>query len=261
MQKEVIFKNSRVSFSDIGKGPAVVLLHGFLENSTMWQEVIPVFSETHRVITIDLLGHGKTPPIGYVHAMELMAEAVETVVKHLRIRKLVLIGHSMGGYAALAFAENHPQKIKGLCLMNSTSQKDDDERKKLRAKANKMIQNNFTNMVRISFTNLFSEESKIAFKSEIESALAKALETPIQGYIASQEGMKIRPDRMAFLQEQYFKKLMIIGKKDPVLDYKASLAEAKKIHAETAVFNAGHMSHIENKPELLATLQQFVHTC
>jgi pimeloyl-ACP methyl ester carboxylesterase len=258
MQKTLSFKNSQLSFSDTGKGAAVVLLHGFLENNTMWKDVIPVLSTNRRVIAIELFGHGNTESIGYVHSMELMAEAVEAVLKSLRIRRVTIIGHSMGGYVALAFAEKHPEKVKGLCLMNSTSLADDAARKELRARANKMIQNNFKNMVRMSFTNLFSEKSRVAFKPELAFALDEALQTPLQGYIACQEGMRIRPNRMKVLQKNAFKKLIIIGKKDPVVDYDTSLEEAEKTNTKAIVFDDGHMSHIENKDALIEALQNFV---
>ena len=258
MQKSLTFKNSLISFSDEGKGNAVVLLHGFLENSTMWKDVVPELLKTNRVITIDLLGHGQTECLGYVHSMEIMAEAVHAVLKSLRLRKVIVIGHSMGGYVALALAENHPKIIKGLCLMNSTSYADDDERKQLRARANKMVQNNFENMVRMSFTNLFGEASRTKFKSEMSLALSEALNTPVQGYIACQEGMRIRPERIQILQKSLYPKFIVIGKKDPVLDCKTSLKEAELINAKTAIFEDGHMSHIENKDALMTALKAFV---
>jgi pimeloyl-ACP methyl ester carboxylesterase len=164
----------------------------------------------------------------------------------------------LGGYVALAFAKKHPQKIKGLCLVNSTSDEDSKERKKLRTRANKMIQNNFTNMVRMSFANLFGEKSKTIFKEEIKLALHEALQTPVQGYIAGQEGMRIRANTNRVLADNNFKKLLIIGEKDPVLDYKTSLEEAKKTNSEIVVFPNGHMSHIENKIELITALKEFV---
>ena len=95
----------------------------------------------------------------------------------------------------------------------------------------------------------------------MNAALSEALQTPVQGYIACQEGMRIRPNRMDVLQNDSFKKLIVIGKKDPVLDYKTSLDEARKTNSETAVFNDGHMSHIENRNELIEALSKFVKSC
>lgn len=261
MQKSITFKNANISFSDNGKGTAVVLIHGFLENSTMWDSIVPELSKKNRIITIDLLGHGNSDCLGYVHSMHLFAETVEAVLKHLRIRKCIMVGHSLGGYVALAFAQKYSQKTKGLCLMNSTSNEDDNERKDLRARANKMVQSNFTNMVRMSFVNLFREENRAKFEEEIKLALKEALKTPIQGYIAANEGMKLRPNTNHVLKKNTFKKLIIIGEKDPVLDYKKSLNETKKTNSEYVVFPDGHMSHIENQVELVTALKSFIKSC
>jgi pimeloyl-ACP methyl ester carboxylesterase len=261
MQKSITFKNANISFSDEGKGNAVVLIHGFLENATMWKDTVPELSKRNRVVTIDLLGHGKSDCLGYVHSMELFAETIEILLKNLQIRKCVLVGHSLGGYVALAFAEKYPQKIKGLCLMNATSNEDDEVRKNLRTRANKMVQNNFTNLVRMSFTNLFDEKSSLLFKDKIEAALKEALKTPLQGYIAAQQGMQVRQNRNAVLTKNSFKKLLIVGENDPVLDFKSSLEEAEKTNSEIIIFPNGHMPHIENKNELIATLKKFVKNC
>lgn len=261
MQKSITFKNANISFSDAGKGTAVVLIHGFLENATMWKEIIPELIKRNRVITVDLLGHGKSDCLGYVHSMNLFAETIKAVLKHLKIRRCVLIGHSLGGYVALAFAEKHPQKIKGLCLMNSTSNEDSEDRKNLRIRANKMVQNNFDSMVKMSVSNLFLPANLSTFKEEIETVKTAALQTSVQGYIAANEGMRIRPNRNDVLTENNFKKLIVIGKKDPVLDFESSLEEAKKTNSELVIFNDGHMSHIENKNELIIVLKDFVKNC
>ncbi len=102
------FKNTKISYTDQGKGNAVVLLHGFLENCTMWNYLAPVLAKKNRVICIDLLGHGQTDCLGYIHSMEDMADAIHQVITELKIRKAVFVGHSMGGYVALAVAELYP---------------------------------------------------------------------------------------------------------------------------------------------------------
>jgi pimeloyl-ACP methyl ester carboxylesterase len=253
------YKGSSLFYEEFGKGSAVVLLHGFLENSEMWKAVIPELSKTHRVITIDLLGHGKTECLGYVHSMKMMAEAVHAILKSLRLRKVMFVGHSMGGYVSLAFVEKYPKMVKGLCLMNSTAQADDEERKQLRARANKMVQTNFENMVRMSVGNLFKPESLALFSKEVAWVREEALKTPVQGYIAGMEGMRIRPDRTSILHT--IKKVFyIIGKFDPVLDADSVIQEAKSVNARYTVMNRGHMSHIENKEELILSLNDFVNS-
>ncbi len=252
------YKNSSIYYTVKGEGSAVILLHGFLETTAMWDNVIPALSRTHKVIAIDLLGHGKTDCIGYVHTMEAMADALDAVLDHLHIDKGTFIGHSMGGYVALALAEKKPESFKGLCLMNSTFAADDKERKQLRTRSRKLAQTNFTNLVRMSFANLFAPESREHFKKEFESALELALTTSIQGYIAAQEGMKLRPIRFDIFKNLDCKKVMIIGAKDTIVDGQKLIAHIEGTDIDFVEFSGGHMSHIENKSELTYFLKRFI---
>jgi len=257
------YKKAAVFYTDTAtsNGTTIVLLHGFLENASMWNEISSELSKRNRIVTIDLLVHGRSDRLGYLHSMELFSETVEAVLKQLRIRKCIVIGHSLGGYVALAFAERNPQKIKGLCLLNATSNEDDQERKQLRTRANMMIQNNFTTMVRMSFTNLFSEVSRVNYADEIKNGLDEALKTSIQGYIAGQEGMKLRPNRNHVLAKNDFKKMIITGRKDPVLEIQKSIEEAEKTNSKLIIFPDGHMSHIENFAKLIVVLKNFIKDC
>ena len=252
------YKGIDVFYTDQGKGSVVVLLHGFLEDSSMWQNVASELVKKNRVITIDLLGHGKTGCLGYVHKMEDMAAAVYAVLRHLKLKKYVFIGHSMGGYVALAFAKLYPDSIKGLCLLNSTYQEDDKDRKQLRARANKMVQSNYENMVRMSFANLFSAESKLKHIEAYNNALEVALKTPVQGYMAANEGMRLREDSSIFFAEAPFKKIVLLGEKDTILNTEDMLLFTDKHNIETHVFSQGHMSHIEDKKEVNEKLLFFI---
>ena len=256
--KQIIYKNTKISYTEQGKGTAVVLLHGFLENQTMWNAFVPNLAKKNRVITIDLLGHGQTECLGYVHAMEDQADMVHAVLHELKIRKTVLIGHSMGGYIALAFAELYPENIKGLVLLNSTSRADSDERKTNRDRAIVAVKQNYTAFVRMSIANLFSEDNREKLINEIESVKTEALKTPLQGIVASLEGMKIRKDREVLLHFAPFPIQLILGKKDPVLIYDENIDQIEGTKVQLTTFEDGHMSHIENETELLALLLQFL---
>jgi pimeloyl-ACP methyl ester carboxylesterase len=256
--KQILYKNTSISFSDIGKGTAV-LLHGFLENKTMWRELVPSLAKKNRVISIDLLGHGETDCLGYIHSMEENAEIVDAILSHLRIRKAVFIGHSMGGYVALAFAELHINKVKGLVLLNSTALEDSIERKINRDRAIKAVKQNYINFVRMSIANLFSENNRDLLKNEIEKVKLEALKTPLQGIVASLEGMKIRKDRQFILKETDFPKLLILGEKDGVLLYKDNVSQIVATNTELISFPDGHMSHIENKEELEKVIVSFLY--
>lgn len=256
--KQHIYKNINVNYTDSGKGTAIVLLHGFLENQRMWHDMIPELTKKHRVIAVDLLGHGQTECLGYVHEMEDQADMIHDVLSGLRIRKAVFIGHSMGGYVALAFAELYPDFMKGLVLMNSTSFADSDERKTNRDRAIKAVKKDYATFVRLSIANLFSEANRLRLADAIEKVKLEALKTPLQGIVAALEGMKIRKDREVLLHFGPYPKLLILGKKDAVLNYDENKIQVENTNTELITFEDGHMSHIENKTEILGVIVAFL---
>ncbi len=240
---QLLHKNTKISYSDTGKGNAIVLIHGFLENQTMWQDLAPELCQKYRVITLDLLGHGESDCLGYVHSMEENADVVQAVLSKLRIRKAVFVGHSMGGYVALAFAELYKA--------------DSEERKDNRNRAIKAVKKDYTTFVRLSITNLFSEENREILTDEIEKVKIEALKTPLQGIVASLEGMKNRKDREVLLHLSPYPKMLILGEKDPVLIYETALEQIKNTAVKFVTFPDGHMSHIENREELKDVLLGF----
>ena len=258
--KTIQHKNTTLSFTDTGKGTSIVLLHGFLENKKMWNAFVPEFSKKNRVITIDLLGHGETECMGYVHTMEDNAEAVAAVLSHLRIRKAVFVGHSMGGYVALAFAELYPDTVKGLVLLNSTSRADSDDRKTNRDRAIKAVKQNYSAFISMAISNLFSENNRERLTEIIENVKKEALKTPLQGIVASLEGMKIRIDREVLLHLTPYPKMLILGEKDPVLPFEETKEQTEETEVQLVSFPDGHMSHLENTEALTTVLLNFFKT-
>lgn len=256
--KTIIYKNTKTSYTEQGRGTAVVLLHGFLENKTMWNAFISELSQKHRIIAIDLLGHGETECLGYVHSMEDQADMVYAVLHQLKIRKTVLIGHSLGGYVALAFAELYPENVKGIVLQNSTSRADTDVRKINRDRAIKTVKQNYSNFVRLSIANLFSEDNREKLAEKIEKVKLEALKTPLQGIVASLEGMKTRKDREVLLHFAPYPIQLVLGKKDSVLIYEETIDQIEGTKVELTTFPDGHMSHIENETELKKVLVDFL---
>ncbi|CAD0004299.1 alpha/beta fold hydrolase [Flavobacterium chungangense] len=255
--KTLLYKNTKISYTDSGDGNTIVFLHGFLENKKMWQDYVALFSENYRVITIDLLGHGESDCLGYVHSMEANANVVHEVLEELHIQKAIIVGHSMGGYVGLAFAELYPKKIQKLVLLNSTSKEDSAEKKLNRTRAIKAVKQNYVNFVSLAIANLFSENNRDRLSKEIENVKTEALKTPLQGIVASLEGMKIRKDRESLLKQNIFPILLVLGKRDPVLNYNESISQIDNTSAQLISFEDGHMSQIENKEELKKVLEIF----
>ena len=257
----IVYKNTKVHFTLTGKGSAIVFLHGFLENSTMWQSIVEVLSKKNRVICIDLLGHGETENSGYVYTMNEQAEVVKTVLDSLKLRKYILIGHSMGGYVALAFAKIYPKNVKGLCLQNSTALPDTEEKKINRSRGIEAVKQNHRTFIRIAIPLLFSEDNRTIFTQEIKEVTNEALKMSPQGIIASLEGMKVRENLSSIYNTATYPILMIIGKQDPALDYNSLISQTKNTKVEIVEFPNGHMSHIENKDELIKTFLKFTKQC
>ncbi|NJO68718.1 MAG: alpha/beta fold hydrolase [Bacteroidetes bacterium] len=129
MLKSVPFHSSSVHFDDLGSGKVIVLLHGYLETMEIWSGFAPELAKTYRVITIDIPGHGKSGKVADTHDMDLMADAVNTVLTFLRIEKCFLVGHSMGGYVSLAFMSKYRYKLLGICLFHATPFADSEGKK------------------------------------------------------------------------------------------------------------------------------------
>jgi pimeloyl-ACP methyl ester carboxylesterase len=213
------YKKSKIHYTDTGKGRVVVLLHGFLGSHEVWSEFNKKLSKKFRVITIDLPGHGETPSIGYYHSTELLAQSVKAVLDKAGVRRYVIAGHSMGGYTALAFAELYPENVSGLCLFNSTSYADSEEKKKEREKVIRLVKKEHKHYVAEVVTSLFAPENLSKLTNEVEKVKRIAEKISKQSIINSLEGMKERKSRDLILKFAEFPVLFIVGKKDGVINY------------------------------------------
>lgn len=259
----VSFLNGNIHCTTSGKGRCVVLLHGFLGSIEVWKHIIPVLTKSYKVIAIDLPGHGRSDCFGYAHSMELMADAVHRVLKHFRIKHCVMVGHSMGGYVALAFTQKYPDFIKGLCLFHSTALADSEEKKKDRNRAIKIIKSNPSLFIRPMIKNLFSKKQAKYLKEEIKTATHIALQTPVQGIIASLIGMRDRPPSVRLLREASFPIMFIIGKQDNVLPYTSLLEQCEMVkHKECLLLEYdGHFGMLENPRTTGIAIRKFARKC
>ena len=252
------YKGTKIFYTNKGTGAAIILLHGFLENHKMWDYIPYEVFKSCQIVTVDLLGHGNTGCIGYIHSMEDMAKAVLAVVKKLQIEIFKVIGHSMGGYVAIAMAKLRPDLVTGICLLNSTFNADNKERIQIRKRAIEMAKTNYTNLVRMSFLNLFAEQSRFEFKEEIDLAVNEALKTPMQGYIAAQEGMIMRSDGVDVIENFERKIFIILGLEDSIVNIGAVREQVIGRNVKIHEISGGHMSHIENIKDLSYIIKRYV---
>lgn len=263
MIKFAEFRKIKVRYSDKGKGRAVVLIHGFLESLEIFQELSTRLSKSFRVIEIDLPGHGQTPALGYMHSMELLAECVKAVMDSLHLKKYVMVGHSMGGYTTLAFAELFPDRLAGFCLLHSTAMPDSEERKRDRDRVAEIVKNDHIEFVSGLIPKLFAPENVNLLVEEVEHAKKIALNTPKEGIVAALKGMKERPSRELVLKNATCPVLFIIGKKDVILAWEnlLLLASLPKRSFQLVLEHAGHMGFYEAPMETFKSIRKFARMC
>lgn len=240
-------KKNLLHHSISGKGPAIVLLHGFLESVDIWKSFARRLNNSFRVICIDLPGHGLSDNPGPVSSMDDMAEAVHIVLKSLNIKTCVMVGHSMGGYVTLAYAEKYPRTIRGFVLFHSQAAADNAEARTNRERTIKLVDKDHHGFIKNFIPDLFDHSNVKKCSKEIENLKTLADKTPKEGIIAALEGMKIRPDRQHVLMNSKVPVLFIIGKNDRRIPAEIVIPQILlPMHSEMLLLDhVGHMGFIE----------------
>lgn len=260
LQKQLLYKNGSIAYYTTGKGEPVVLLHGFAEDGSIWDETAAHLATQYLIIVPDIPGSGRSAMItGNNVGLEEYAEAIKAILDYEHITQTVMIGHSMGGYITLAFAEKYPQMLKAFGLFHSSAYADDSAKKEKRQKAIQFIETNGVEaFLKTSIPGLFANEDKC--KEAISKQLAKgSLFTPqalVQYYIA----MMQRPDQTSALKTFEGKILFIMGKHDKAVPIKDSLEQS---HMPNVAYihvleSSGHMGMIEEKIKSFGILEDFL---
>jgi pimeloyl-ACP methyl ester carboxylesterase len=201
------------------------------------------------VITLDLPGFGKTPSVPEI-TIEEMAQMVNQVLVQEKIESCILLGHSMGGYVTLAFAELFPNKLKGFGLIHSLANADTEERKDKRKQVISFIQENGKeNYIKNFIPGLFTANAQ---KDIIESAIEQGLESDELGIIEAAKAMILRPDRQSILSNTSLPVYFAIGKNDQLIHESTMFAQAAICQKSMITYleKSAHMGMME-EPELL----------
>jgi pimeloyl-ACP methyl ester carboxylesterase len=260
LRKTIKYKGTDVVYSHSGGGKTIVLLHGFLEDRTMWNDYTSRWERDHQIIAIDLLGQGESGNLGYTHSMEEHALAVLSVLDAEQIGPCAVVGHSMGGYVALALAEKRPDQLTHLVLFHSTAFADSESKRQDRERVIDLAKRNKQIYIKAVIPSLFADQTRNGLSKEIEKLIEVANQFTTQGLIANLQGMKDRADRSKVLREEAFKKLIIHGEFDSVI----SLSDMKNLEALSpsirleVVSNIGHMGHFESPDECFALIDNMI---
>jgi pimeloyl-ACP methyl ester carboxylesterase len=238
----------------------LVLLHGFCENNTCLKRQVLFFKDHCKVIVPDLPGFGKSDVIGE-STMESMADEVYEVLLHENVSECIMIGHSMGGYVTLAFAEKYSRLLKGFGLLHSTANPDTDERLEKRKQVISFIETNGLHPYLQNFIpTLFS---KTAHKVEVDFIISEAMKGPKEGIIEAIRAMMKRPDRKGVLKEVSVPVLFVAGEYDQLVPSSDLFLQASMCKVSHIVYlnNAAHMGMIEDPENLNKELQKFIDLC
>lgn len=171
--------SSRVFYRKMGSGPVLVLLHGFPMSSSVWYNVREQLSDAYTLIMPDFPGSGNSI-LEKETSIEEMADCLNAILTHEKAEKVVVAGHSMGGYVALAFAGKYPGKVAGLTLVHSTPLPDNDDKKNMRLRSIELIRKGGkTGFIRQIIPNLFSEQFKQNKPETVEELVQESMQTEV----------------------------------------------------------------------------------
>lgn len=240
------------TISGSGSAP-LVMLHGFLENSSIWNDMQEHLAEAFTLIKIDLPGHGKSE-MAEDFSMEGIAEKVLEVTNSLNLETFHLLGHSMGGYISLAFAAKFPEKLQSLTLFFSTFLADDAQKKDQRDKSLRIISDSLPTYVNTAIPNLFSENEKDILQGKIETAKKIAVNTQMEAAKKSVTAMKERKDMTSLLATLPAKIVLLAGRHDNAINSSKTLQLLPdKTNIKAYLLDCGHNGHWE-KPAICASI-------
>jgi len=260
VKKRIKFREGEIVYYDKGKGNLIILLHGYLETSQVWDELSGGLSAGYRTIAVDLPGHGESSVYGSEHSMDFMAEAVRAVMDAEGIEKAMLTGHSMGGYVVLAFLEKYPHRLHAYCLFHSHPFADTDEVIANRKREIKIVESGKKAIIYpVNIPRMFADFNTGKFKEAVERNKDIASGIAEEGIIAVLNGMISRPSRLDILEKGEAPLLFIVGKHDNYIPFE-EVKNKIKIPANSEILvleNSGHMGFVEEKEVSLEAIMKF----
>jgi pimeloyl-ACP methyl ester carboxylesterase len=257
---KVGFENIELEYDDRGSGHALILLHGYLEAKEVWQPFSEILEKRYRIISVDLPGHGGSGVTGETHAMEFLADAVKAVIDKTGEKKIVMIGHSLGGYVTLAFLEKYPEMLAGYILFHSHPGADSAEAIVKRNREIIVVKSGKKDlMYPASISMMFADKNLPAMASELERSKRIAAGISGEGIIAMLNGMITRPSRTALIEKGIVPMLWLLGRWDKYYSPEKALGTIKlPANARIEILeDSGHMGFIEETSLSVRLVSEF----
>lgn len=259
-KKEIQVNDAKVIYSVDGKGKPVILVHGFGEKADVWRNQVEILKENYTVIVPDIPGSAESAIVTDM-SMEGLADVLKKILEAESVQQCVMIGHSMGGYITLAFAEKYAAYLKAYGLFHSTAYADSEEKRNIRRKGIEFIlEHGAFRFLENTTPNLFSPKTKDERPGIIDGQIAGLSNFTATALVSYYESMIQRPDRTMVLRSSTIPVLFIAGKYDAAIPQEDIL---KQCHLPSLSYihileNSGHMGMLEEAGKSNLILKNFL---
>lgn len=249
------FEDARLHIRQRGAGPVALFIHGFPLDATVWTEQLAALSEFRRCLAVDLRGFGRSSPVtGAPLTMERHAVDLAGVLDLVSEERADIVGLSMGGYVALAFADLYPDRMRSLALVDTRAGPDSEDGRAGRdAMAERVVAVGRQAIAEDLQAALLGPGASLAVKARLRSMIEAC---PYETIIGALAGMRDRPDRSAQLSSIEVPATVVVGELDTLAPPAESTKMAEMIPDATLVTipGAGHMTPIEDPQAVNAAL-------
>lgn len=248
-------------YTDTIKGKnAIVLIHGYLESAEIWNGFANKLSQSFRIIAVDLPGHGLSEFAGDVYNMDMMADAVSSLIDSLKLRKVIMAGHSLGGYVTLAFLDRHSEYLSGYCLFHSHPFPDTPVTADKRTKDIELIrQGREDSIFPEAVKKMYATVNLTKFSNAVKRSIDISAQADGQGVIGILRGMIARPSRVNLMEEGRIPCLWILGSMDNFIPHD-TISDGIKLPNNALIRtleHSGHMGFIEEEDLSVEMISEF----
>ncbi len=240
-----------------GEGKPVLLLHGFGEDGEIWNNQAEYLKNTFRLIIPDLPGSGESEIVsGNTVSMIDYADVVKAILDEEKISECIMLGHSLGGYITLAFAEKYRSSLNAFGLVHSSAFADSEEKKSARRKSIEFIKNNGAyEFLKTSIPGLFKVSGPL-----VDALIEKGKNFTPEALIQYYEAMIARPDRTNILKSFDRPILFIIGEHDNAVPFQQSLQQCylPAISHVHILRNSAHIGMLEETGKVNEIIRAFI---
>lgn len=261
MKKQFNYLGVEVHYNIHGKGFPVVLIHGFGEDSSIFDTQISFLKNHCLLIVPDLPGSGASKYNAQITTIDDFATCIHELLQHEKIHHCLVLGHSMGGYITLAFAQKYAPLLNGFGLLHSTAFADSDEKKQNRKRGIELIKTYGAHaFLKTTIPNLFGAAFKESSPEQVTALTELAKQFSADTLIQYYEAMIQRPDRTEVLKSNPLPVLFVLGTEDvaaPLNDVlqQTYLPQCSYIHI---LENVGHMGMWEATEKMNGLLLSFI---